>query len=144
MAIWQVPLQIIKKNNASAWTYDTQLENCIKIISPILKKEESWSEDTEQYGDIESTCVEFIFDDNHEACEICIRIDVTTLKEKELDAIIDFINEVNGLILYNDKIFSAKKEVLIEIIDNSPSAKFYENPHKFLEGIEKSPIIDEY
>ena len=33
---------------------------------------------------------------------------------------------------------------LIEIIDNSPSAKFYENPHKFLDEIEKSPIIDEY
>ena len=144
MAIWQVPIQIVKKDNVTVWKYDTLLENCIKIISPILKKEESWSEDIEQYGDIESTCIEFIFDDNHETCEICIRIDVTTLKEKELNAIIDFINEINGLILYNDKIFSAKKEVLIEIIDNSPSAKFYENPHKFLDEIEKSPIIDEY
>lgn len=138
MAIWQVNCYIIPNKNAILFSntederilcWGKQNQNIEKI--DFIKKEKSWSNEISQYGKDSETCIEFLYE-NDILQEINCRLDVRSLSKKVLQSILDYTEKIDGLILYENKIYSPNIVEIIELIKKSRANKFCENPEKFL------------
>ena len=130
MAIYQCDFTLVDvhgNENIKTISYE-QLET-------IMKKEKSWSSDIIQYGDIDDTCVEvYYFNENIDS--VFVRINVASVTPEEVNAIINFINDNNLYILYEENIISATKENLASIVRSSAAYRFLKDNKKFLDEIE--------
>ena len=151
MAIWQVSFFVIREAKLKTidianieanqekllvWN-ETQISvDSLEKISKVLPATISWSENIKQFGEIESTCVELFYsNDGTGNVEISCRLDIRSLSELEFMTIIDFINQNNGVILYEHEIYEATVKSLKNIITNSHSFKFCKDPKAFFDSL---------
>jgi len=159
MAIWQVSFFVIREtklktidvmnveaNQDALLVWDeTQISiDSLEKISKVLPPTISWSENIKQFGEIESTCVNLFYSNNGTGnVEISCRLDIRSLSESEFLTIIDFINQNNGVILYEYEIYEATVNSLKNIITNSRSFKFCKDPKAFLDSLSPKKKIPE-
>lgn len=141
MAVWQVPIILLPLDDF--YVEDDEYifkENfiissvSIEELRRVLKKRKSWCDNIKQYGDLESTNIEFYYE-NQKLISITLRIDVTNIKLEVIKSIIKFCVINNLRFCFNDVIYAPTLENIKTIINNSPAYKFISNPKKFLEDI---------
>lgn len=136
MAIWQYQCYIIPKINSVCSLKQEQIISwkgnlCSKQEIDFLDKKKSWSKDIVQYGDLEKTCIEFIYEDN-ELIEIECRLDLRNFSRKIFKEILNYVKEVNAVFLCGSKVILPVEEDVINQIKISEAYKFCSKPIEFL------------
>lgn len=139
MAIWQFSCYIIPKKNVTAdmdlgsdeilfWGRQSSSPERIEF----LEKQRSWSDNISQYGKSEETCIEFFYQ-NENLADISCRLDLRSLSKKMLEKIIEYIQEIDGMILYENRIYNPDMEQIVEAMKESKAARFCQNPVRFFD-----------
>lgn len=157
MALWQFNFYMLKKENMKfydelkPWASDANNESLllwgkqelnmysINKISKLLPLEKSWSNTIEQFGNIDSTCLEILYQESDE-CEISFRLDLRNLSRKILLEILEFIDSHHAGIVYDNKCYQLDESILNHLIENSNAKKFCKNSYEFLQNIKKNQI----
>ena len=130
MAIWQVEFNLNDSSNAQKTILSE--ESLIKLRS-VLPTGKSWHNDLVVYGELESTCV-CVWKDS-DRVEISCRIDVSSLEEDVINALVDFAKANNLTFVYNQKAVDTSSNSIKVILTNSPAYKFLKNPNSFFDSI---------
>lgn len=133
MAIWQVNLnfKIQKELNF----FDTDFNNSLQALSNVLPETTSWSDSIKQYGLLDSTCIEILFDESNHVEEITLRLDLINFSLHQLECICEFAICNNFLMEYENELHTVNKNNFIKIIQKSDALKFLENPQEFLNDL---------
>lgn len=137
MALWQFDFYIVPRErcviveNLESKDILSWKQNSISLIGiDFLEKKPSWTEDIVQYGKADETCIQFLYED--EALkEISCRFDLRSLSKKMLEKILDYIEQINGMVFYEGKIYAPKINEITELMKNSKANKFCQNPINF-------------
>lgn len=70
--------------------------------------------------------------------EISCRFDLRSLSKKMLEKILDYIEQINGMVFYEGKIYAPKINEITELMKNSKANKFCQNPMNFLKQLSNS------
>lgn len=135
MAIWQACFFVIPRKNSKCnlsceetLSWGKQSISIEKI--DFLKKEKSWTSQISQYGHDDETCIEFFYE-NGFLLEISCRLDLRSLKKNTLLKILKYIKSIDGLILFENKLYEPDMNKVIEILKNSESNKFCKFPEVY-------------
>ena len=131
MAIWQVPIFLVKEENILKCSEKHFFES-LDGIKRILPEEKSWSESIRQFGNIGSTCLEIFYNDLGED-EIKLRLDLRNITKAHLQEIIRFANENELKLNYENELYEATMTNFKVIIKNSVAYKFVSNPKEFFD-----------
>ena len=132
MAIWQVNFYFVLSNKSNISSAVLTKDSLIKLHS-VLPIGNSWNDDLTVYGELESTCVCVWKNSNN--VEISCRLDVSSVKTYEINAIIDFA-ETNGLmIVCNEQTISPTFENIIKILIDSSAYRFVKNSNSFFDNM---------
>lgn len=144
MAIWQFEFLIIPKDRDKikfkeddefiSWIGVNISSSAISYLSHALTCEKSWSNDIQQYGNRDSTCIEIFFKEK-EIEEIRCRFDLRDLTKSVLVKVLDFITMINGEIFYNGNSYKADLETAVSLMKSSDAAKFCNNPLEYIRGL---------
>lgn len=143
MAVWQFDCHIIPKKNVmknisllndEILIWGKQSLAIEKI--DFLKKQQSWSPKITQYGMMDETCIEFFYEKDI-LIEIYCRLDLRTLTKKMLEKILEYIQSINGMILYENKVYNPNMQELVEVLKKTSTYKFCQSPALFLEELSK-------
>lgn len=137
MALWQFDFYIVPRErcviveNLESKDILSWKQNSISLIEiDFLEKTPNWTEDIVQYGKADETCIQFLYED--EALEeISCRFDLRSLSKKMLEKILDYIERINGMVFYEGKIYAPEINGIIELMKNSKTNKFCQNPINF-------------
>lgn len=133
MAIWQVPF-ILKSLNKDLLCTDKAFLNSLKELKKFLPERNSWCKTYKQYGDIDSTVIEF--DVSEEKIDnIYLRIDLRCIKQQQLKEICFFSSENDLTMEYEDILYDVNLENFIEIFKVSSANKFLKSPEVFLNDL---------
>ena len=137
MAIWQLHFQLIPINGKE---YDQNIllsDASTSILTAELPATASWNEEDKLFGDLDTTCVEIAF--YHSVIdEISVRLDIRSLSQKQLNAIIEFARFNNLQILYNEKTISATADNVCTMIRQCDALRFLKNPQQFLKELSET------
>jgi hypothetical protein len=142
MAIWQFECMIIPSGNVIMNIFSEEillwkaesLEAFRENIKKIFPLEESWSKDIEQYGKIDGTCIKFLHE--KEMVEVLLRLDLRSLSRQNFEEIFGMVGEVDGQILYQEKLYHPDFNEIIKLVRESDAARFCENPEEYLGGLD--------
>lgn len=144
MALWQFDFRIVPRrrcvivedlDNEDILSWKQDEISSIEIS--FLERKASWTEDIVQYGELDGTCIEFLYEDR-KLEEISCRFDLRALSKKLLKEILDFVGKIDGMIFYEGKIYAPKLDEVVELIKNSKANKFCQNPINFFEELSNS------
>ena len=137
MAIWQLHFQLIPTKGEK---YDQNIvlsDASTSILTSDLPATVSWNEEDKLFGDLDATCVEIVF--YHSAIdEISARLDIRSLFQKQLNAIIEFARFNNLQILYNEKTIPATADNVCTMIRQCDALRFLKNPQQFLKELSET------
>lgn len=102
-----------------------------------LEKETSWTKDIVQFGKIDETCIQFLYEDGILE-EIMCRFDLRSLSKKLLKEILDYVEKIKGMIFYEGKIYFPRLVEIIELMKNSKANKFCQDSMHFFEELLES------
>lgn len=131
MAIYQCEFRLTDKNGDVP-----SKELFYGKLQAVLAQSRSWCLENLIYGSLDKTCVEVFYFDN-KVDEITVKIDISTITKKQIDAIIDFINDNELCIKDGNKLIVANYLSIIDLIKNSAAMKFLNSPIEFLEECSK-------
>ncbi len=137
MAIWQTAIRLYCKGDKNHFD-DEKIKKSIKKLSVYFPEESSWCERIRQFGNVESTCIELIYDNietANELVEISVRLDLRSITEEHLQSICTFARENNLLIGVCEDFYDPSIDGLKEIIKKSDAYKFITNPESFIRNI---------
>ena len=143
MAIWQVSIHLIAETNRE-FSNDKFIFNKNYRVNPSstnmligLPKEKSWTNSIEQYGSLDKTCLEIIYDEKI-ISDIHLRLSVYDYKEKpEIVRGIENFCKVNKLSLYYEKeVFPPSFECITQIVEQSDAFRFVKNPQRYMNNID--------
>lgn len=140
MAIWQFQCFIVPLiRNTDKLRGDEKIswKNVEKplIYPDFLEGGKSWSTDIVQYGNIDKTCIEFIYDkDTLE--EINCRMDLRTLTKHNLTRIVEYVQSIEACFLVNDKICLPELEMVISFMKQSKANQYCKNPLEYFKNID--------
>ncbi|MBD5544697.1 MAG: hypothetical protein HDR01_10795 [Lachnospiraceae bacterium] len=147
MAIWQFNCYIIPKKNADIYihldyeeilSWGSEKSHIEKI--DFLEKCKSWSDKISQYGKEDKTCIEFFYEKGI-LKEIECRLDLRSLSKKMLKEILNYAQEIEGLIFYESKIYYPDIDEIVELIKKSNANKFCQNPKNYFDGFADNELI---
>lgn len=145
MAIWQYTFHVLPKETVNTlaevfffnhtdegfddefyWKKYAIKKNFFSEINSILKKNKSWSNDIDLYGNQESNCFEVLSDNEDNILSVSFRIDFTNNYEEILSQILEFCI-LNGLIVLDENlsVVPLNMEQVKYVIDNSPKVSMY-------------------
>ena len=130
MAIWQVALDLVKNDDHIDFLSPTFIAS-LKKIEAILPETKSWCKTIKQYGELDSTCLEFDADDD----SISVRIDLRNISKSQLQALCDFAKENDLFINYNDTLYESRIDTFLNIFRESRANKFLLDPEAFFKEI---------
>ncbi|MBC1744233.1 hypothetical protein HCA06_14380 [Listeria welshimeri] len=151
MAIWQFTFMIVRRENVESktkkeiqmnldgiysWKGFLMNNESLEKLGITLEKEGSWSKNRKQYGKLDETCIELLYE-NNDLLEISCRLDVRSLTKAIIVNILEFIKENNSLILVDNNIYEPTLENINKLLKASSAVKFYENPEQFLSNLSK-------
>lgn len=146
MAVWQFDFYIINHSNSLVYDENKSFDEnevllnwekqkidkeSILSIEKVLPSEKSWSSSIEQYGKIDETCIQ-ISSLNQIICSVRIRLDLRNLSRVILFEIIEFIKINKGKLIYNNKCYLPKENILLNLLKESNAYKFCEDPKRYL------------
>ena len=146
MAIYQYEFEVVPKRNvdkskitvpslisqneykAINWWKGVELQSSIlSEIARTLKKENSWSDDILQFGDLESTNIQLVYESN-KIVEFYVRIDLRSIRKEMFQCILDIVSKCDGIILSEENnLYYPFDPNFIEEIRRSPSFIFVKN-----------------
>lgn len=143
MALWQFDFMIIPSERSTDHYNEDELiswrdrdidisRDMISDLENTFPIEKSWNSKAIQYGEIDSTCVEILLEEN-QIEDIRCRLDLRNLKKVELEQIIEMISVINGAIFYEHRIYKADINEFLTLIKNSDSARFCMNPMEYFQ-----------
>ena len=144
MALWQFDFYIVPRkrciivedlDNEDILSWKQDEISSIEIS--FLERKTSWTEDIFQYGELDGTCIEFLYEDR-KLEEISCRFDLRALSKNLLKEILDFVGKIDGMIFYEGKIYEPKLDEVVELMKNSKANKFCQNPINFFEELSNS------
>jgi len=139
MAIWQFEFMVIPSSNATMdisseeillWKTEL-LKDFKESIEKILSLEKNWSEDIEQCGKIDETCIKFLHENSR--TEVSVRLDLRSLSKQNFEKILSMISEVKGQILYQEKLYLPDFNQILQLWRESDAARFCKNPKEYFE-----------
>ena len=146
MAIWQFDFHIIpneflnsETENVNECLWDHKKINKSNVKIPEFLKIIKSDDDEIQCGDYDKTCINFLFENNY-LLEVFCRIDLRELNIDLLKEIIFYFQQMDGSILYDNKVYMLSGEVLKELILSSNSYKFCTAPLDFLNDLKNNKI----
>jgi hypothetical protein len=141
MAIWQYTVELIPKralpdlgafgfitlddyDNLDYWkNFDLQLEY-FDLLTSGLKRSKSWSDEIVLFGDNDSTCIQ-IFLDLDKISGIDVQIDIRTNYSSILNAVIEFCQMKDFVILDNLELLNLNETTLTQHIKKSAQLDSY-------------------
>lgn len=107
-----VPKKILDKNKITVPSFISQNEyeainwwegielqsDILSEIAGILKRENSWSDGILQFGDLESTNIQLVYESN-KVVEFNVRFDLRSIKKEMVQFILDIASKCDGIIL---------------------------------------------
>lgn len=146
MAIWQFDFHIIPNDflnseieNVNEYLWDYKKINKSKIKIPEFLKIIKSNNDEIQCGDYDKTCINFSFENGY-LFEIFCRIDLREFNIYLLKKVVFYFRQMDGSVLYNNKIYMLSVEILKELILSSNSYKFCTAPMDFMNGLKSNKI----
>ena len=142
MAIWQFECKIIpKRDNIGDMNSDEIISwrdvKCSLSDISFLPHIKSWSNNIQQFGELEKDCLEFVFDGTILE-EITCRLDLRTFSVVTFKNILEYVNKINAVFWYGEKMyFPVEEDILIAIIE-STAYRFCSNPKDYLDEIRKN------
>ena len=139
MAVWQFQcfiIPFIKDANKLGKDEMISWKNVEKplIYPDFLGCEKSWSIDIIQYGHIDKTCIEFIYE------EINCRLDLRTLTKHNLARIVEYVQSIEACFLVNDKICLPKLEMIVSFMEQSEANQYCKSPLEYFKYIDKKML----
>lgn len=139
MAVWQFQCNIIpSRENVDELSYDEIISwkgiSCPIISIDFLKRQKSWSTDIVQYGKIDETCIEFIYQKD-KLEEISCRMDLRTLSKNELIQIVKYVQDIKAWFLVENEIYLPKLEIMIGIMKKSRANQYCKSPLEYFLSI---------
>lgn len=138
MALWQFDCYLVPKQKIVTCDIDRDeilswnVCNISSIDLDFLERQESWTQDIVQYGKDNETCIRLLYENGY-VQEISCRFDLRSLSKNLLDRILNFFMKMEGMILYEGKIYSPRSNEIIELMKSSKANKFCQNPIRYLE-----------
>ena len=139
MAVWQFQCNIIpRRENIDKLSHDKMISwkdmpQPIVIID-FFERKKSWSTDIIQYGSIDETCIEFIYDKN-KLEEINCRLDLRTLTKSNFIKIIEYVQSIGACFLVGDKIYLPELESMKAVIEQSKANQYCKSPLAYFESL---------
>ena len=137
MAVWQLHFRLIPIDGKK---YDQNIllsDASTSILTAELPATASWNEDDKVFGNLDSTCVEIAF--YHSVIdEISVRLDIRSLSQKQLNAIIEFARFNNLQILYNEKTIPVTTDHVCTMIRQCDALRFLKNPQQFFKELSET------
>lgn len=99
-----------------------------------LERGKSWSTDIILYGNVDGTCIEFLYDKN-ELEEIWCRLDLRTLTKEKFIKIVKFVQDIGAYFLVDDKIYQPQLKVMIDVMKQSTANQYCKNPLELLRSL---------
>ena len=152
MAIWQFGFSVIpesepvlerfRDNNINnelsdiddirSWKGYYLSQASLEKISEFFQPTKSWSDNIRQYGNLDETCIELLYE-NDILIEISVRLDLRKLSQEIFSAVIDFVRVNKALILTQQGVIlrPSEEDVIIEM-KKSDAFSFINNPQDFL------------
>lgn len=146
MAVWQFIFSVIPEaaavkinnevhNDHMLWDGFNVSNLSIKELSKMFKPTRSWSKSIRQYGSLDGTCVELIFEKS-KLNEVSIRFDLRNLSQEQLLKIIKFIKDNNAIILTQGGVLlKPTLDSLIGEIKKAHALAFVKNPEEYLQKL---------
>lgn len=127
----------IELDDILLWDEQSISKTSIKGIVRLIKRTKSWSDDIEQYGRDDCTCVQF-FHKNNKLNQISVRLDLRSLTTEILTGITNFIKDNNALILTpKGVLLHPDMSTFISEVKKSDAYAFVRNSYGFLEPLKK-------
>lgn len=133
MALWQIEFYAIDKDKDIECDFDDvvlwkrDISRTAENIS-FLPKDIGLSDSIIQFGRSDESCIEILKDENDKIQEISIRLDLRTISNKMIDAVVDYLNYLDSDIYYDGKIYNVSKDTLKSIIATSDAYRFCKEP----------------
>lgn len=105
------------------------------IYPDFLECGESWSTDIVQYGNIDETCIEFIYDKGTLE-EINCRLDLRTLTKHNLVRIVEYVQSIKACFLIDDEICLPDLELIISFMKQSKANQYCKSPLEYIKNID--------
>lgn len=102
MAIWQLNFQLIPMDESDYDEHTLLSNKSTAILSEELPPSVGWCAEDKVFGCLDTTCVEICFIDSS-IDEISVRLDISSLRTKPINSIVNFAIANNLQILYNEK-----------------------------------------
>ena len=137
MAIWQANFSLINPDGMISLENEKSVNSIGKLCSCFPEKT-SWSKNIRQFGEIDSTCIEFLYEsivESNDIYEIHVRLDLRSLTMEELKLICSFALENNLLVLVDSVFYEPTIPLLTDVIRNSDAHRFLSDPEGFLNSI---------
>ena len=139
MAIWQFYCNIISSTKNSDILSRDELISWKDIPLPgynidFLKCEKSWAKNIVQYGNIDETCIEFIFCKD-KLDEILCKLDLRTLTKYMLDQIVEYVKNIEACFLVEDMIYPPEIKTMISVLMKSRANEFCRNPLGYIKSL---------
>ena len=141
MAIWQFQCFIVPLIENADKLRDDEIISWKNVEKPLiypdfLECRKSWSSDIVQYGNIDETCIEFIYDKG-KLEEINCRLDLRTLTKNNLARIVKYVQNIEACFLVNDKICLPELEMIILFMKQSKANQYCKSPLEYLKKVIK-------
>lgn len=105
-----------------------------------LEEAKSWSKDIVQYGKIDETCIEFIYNKG-KLEEINCRLDLRSLTKQKFVFLIEYVQKIEALFLVGDMVYPPKIEMMVEVMKRSEANKYCENPMEYFLSLDSTEYI---
>ena len=146
MAVWQFDFHVIPSDffdseikNPDEYLWDNKKIDKSSIRCPEFLKIIKADDDELQCGDYDKTCINYLFENNY-LSEIFCRIDLREFSIDLLKEIVLYFQQMDGSILYNNRVYMLSEEVLKKLILSSAPYKFCASPLDFLNDLNSNKI----
>lgn len=141
LAVWQFHCYIISLKKISDKLCHDKMISWKDIENPLinpdfLERQKSWSTDIVQYGNIDRTCIEFIYDKD-KLEEISCRLDLRTLTRHDLIQIVEYVQSIGACFLVNDRVYLPELEIMVPLIKRSNANLYCKSPPEYFKSIDQ-------
>ena len=146
MAIWQFDFHVIPNEfldsateSSDEYLWDNKKISKSSIIFPEFLKIIKSSDDEIQCGDYDKTCINYLFENNY-LFEMFCRIDLREFNIDLLKEIVLYFQQMDGSILYNNRVYMLSEDILKRLILSSDTYRFCTAPSDFLNDLKNNKI----
>ena len=146
MAIWQFDFHVIPNEfldsateSSDEYLWDNKKISKSSIKFPDFLKIIKSNDDEIQCGDYDKTCINYLFENNY-LSEMFCRIDLREFNIDLLKEIVLYFQQMDGSILYNDRVYMLSEDILKRLILSSDTYRFCTAPSDFLNDLKNNKI----